>query len=314
MRRAFFVFEIVSLLFAASCSDDPTGLDPDAGDTDTDSDADTDTDTDSDVDTDTDSDTDTDTENDGGVLDWIAISGGDYLMGCPDDECSTAEHPEHEVELTSFEMLRTEVTLAQYTTCVEMGACTEPMPDTYTPDDLAEWEPYITWGKEGQDDHPINAVNWYQAVDFCTWVGGRLPSEAEWEYAARSLGQDNTYPWGEEDPTCDYAIMWEDISQEYACDAGTTWPVCSKPAGNTAQGLCDMAGSVSEWIQDCYHDNYEEAPTDGGAWTDDCLSDVTSVVRGESFTTYQPVFLRTTARNYGANDSWGAVIGFRCAR
>jgi iron(II)-dependent oxidoreductase len=302
---------IVSML-AVACTGGPSGIDVDSGtdadaDADADSDADTDADTDSDADADSDSDTDVD-------LDWVAIPGGIFWMGCEVGECSSEEYPIHEVTVPSFELLRAEVTMGQYRACVEDGGCTEPLPDTYEPPDLEDWEAYITWGKEGQEEHPVNCVDWFQAVAFCEWAGGRLPSEAEWEYAARSLGEDRTYPWGEEEPSCELVVMnnYQEPDGGPACGGGTTWPVCSKPDGNTAQGLCDMAGSVSEWIQDCYHYGYEGAPTDGSAWESACSQSRSA--RGGHLAIYQSVFLRTKERNYGADYSWAPQKGFRCAR
>ena len=306
---------LVLVLFQACDRSPPSQPVDDAGtDSDTDADADSDADTDSDTDTDndTDSDTETSTNTDPDLLDWVEIPDGIFWMGTEDAVEISDEYPYHEVTVPPFEMTVSEITMGQYAVCVDEGACTEPMPDTYTPPDFEEWEPYVTWGKDGYDDHPINCVNWFQAVAFCEWAGGRLPSEAEWEYAARSLGQGRTYPWGEAEPTCEYAIIWE-WGDEYACDAGTTWPVCSRPAGSTEQGLCDMTGGVAEWVEDCYQHGYQGAPTDGSARLE-CFDPDDSVYRGGSFDTYQPVFLRTTDRDDGSRDGWLATIGFRCAR
>lgn len=311
MKNGNIVFMIV--LAVTACDGGPAFKPvPDSG-TGADTDVDTDTDTDSDTDTDTDSDTETNTDPD--LLQWTPISGGTYWMGTEGAAESSDEYPQHEVAVPSFEMLKTEVTMGQYAACVDDGACSEPMPDTYEPPDIEDWEPYITWGKAGYQDHPINCVNWFQAVEFCQWAGGRLPSEAEWEYAARSLGQDKTYAWGEAEPTCEYAIMAEDGgSDDWACAAGTTWPVCSKPLGNTEQGLCDMTGGVSEWIQDCYHYGYEGAPDDGSAWEDECEIDVARIVRGKGYDEHIKSFLRLTYRRYMANDRWIAPTGFRCVK
>jgi formylglycine-generating enzyme required for sulfatase activity len=166
-------------------------------------------------------------------------------------------------------MMRTEITVRQYGECVTAGSCTEP--DTGV---------RANWNDPGYEDHPVNYIDWQQAVDFCTWAGGRLPSEAEWEYAARSGGQDITYPWGDAPANCTYAVMNVEGSG-FGCLTDRTWPVCSKPAGNTTQGLCDMAGNVWEWVQDWYHNNYNGAPTDGSAWV--VPSGTTRVIRGGGF-------------------------------
>jgi len=149
-------------------------------------------------------------------------------------------------------MTKTQVTVEQYKACVDAGACTAP--DTGG---------YCNWGQSDRGKHPINCVDWHQAQAYAKWAGGRLPTEAEWEYAARSGGRDWKYPWGNENATCDRAVMDDGGN---GCGRGSTWPVCSKPKGNTTHGLCDMAGNVWEWVQDWYHDSYNGAPTDGSAW------------------------------------------------
>lgn len=170
-------------------------------------------------------------------IQWVSIPGGSYMMGSGE---SSHSKPVHWVSVKAFQLAKTEVTNKQYRACVEAGACSAP-------------SSYV-----GGDDQPVVNVDWGQSKKFSEWVGGRLPSEAEWEYAARSAGKDWKYPWGNEDPTCERAVI-------SGC-GGKSAPVCSKTAGNTKQGLCDMAGNVWEWTQDWYHDSYKGAPSDGGAW------------------------------------------------
>ena len=178
------------------------------------------------------------------AIKWVTIPGGSFSMGSGKGD----EGPVHSVTIKSFQMAKTLVTVAQYRACVDAGACTAP-----------DGGAYCNFGVSGRADHPVNCVDWNQAKTFSKWVGGRLPSEAEWEYAARSAGKDWKYPWGDAAATCETAVI-------RGCTSGGTAPVCSKPAGNTRQGLCDMAGNAWEWVQDWYHDSYNGAPTDGSAW------------------------------------------------
>lgn len=174
-------------------------------------------------------------------IEWVKIPGGTFMMGSTD----FANAQPHRVTIRAFQMAKTVVTNKQYKACVDAGACTAP---TYQ-------------GRQYDgDDKPVVGVEWAQAKAFAAWVGGRLPSEAEWEYAARSAGKDWKYPWGNADPTCDKAVI--DI-----CGTTATLPVCSTPAGNTKQGLCDMAGNAWQWVEDWYH-LYSGAPNDGSAQED----------------------------------------------
>lgn len=159
------------------------------------------------------------------------------------------EGPVHQVAVKPFEMAKTPVTNKQYKACVDAGACTPPGPAC---------EIYSS-----AEDQPVVCVTWMQAAAFSKWAGGRLPSEAEWEYAARSAGKARKYPWGDEDATCERAVV---ADGGYGCGREAAWPVCSKPKGNTDQGLCDMAWNVWEWVQDWYHLSYKGAPADGAAW------------------------------------------------
>jgi formylglycine-generating enzyme required for sulfatase activity len=230
-------------------------------------------------------------------IEWVTISGGSFMMGSNDGVLD--EKPVHRVRVPSFQMAKTEVTVAQYRACVEVGICSTP---------VIGWP--CNWGENDRDDHPVNCVDWGQAGVFAIWVGGRLPSEAEWEFAARSGGKAIKYPWGNEKAICRRAVMDDGGN---GCGKGnTTWSVCSKQAGNSAQGLCDLSGNVWEWTEDCWHGSYSSAPVDGSAWTTSC-SGSSRVNRGGSWN----CDARDCRAAYRGGNSPGyrnRHIGFRPAR
>jgi len=285
----------------------------------TDLDADADTDTDSDADTDSDVDAGEDAGGDAGVpmtpgdygdptqLVWAQIDGGTFLQGSESTvgPAVYAETPAHEVTVPTFEMMKTEVTTSQYAQCVLAEVCEEPV--VAYGDGNAQNCNWLWWGRE---HHPVNCLYVYEASVYCAWLGARLPSESEWEYAARSRGQDNEYPWGDAEPSCDLAII-NAGNYQYGCGLGHTWPVCSKTTGNTEQGLCDMAGNVKEWLPDCWHGSYYGAPTDGSVWAAGPCED--NVLRGGGYK-HSMEGLRTRLRSYNPSIGCSDAFGFRCAR
>ncbi len=221
-------------------------------------------------------------------IEWVPIPGGSFMMGS--DGAESDEKPVHRVSVKPFQMAKTEVTNKQYRACVSAGACSAP--GSYA----------------GGDDHPVVNVDWEQARKFSEWVGGRLPTEAEWEYAARGAGKDYKYPWGNEDATCDRAVMDDGGN---GCGRHSTWPVCSKPDGNTEQGLCDMAGNVWEWTRDWHHGSYNGAPNDGSAWESPEGSH--RVLRGGSW--YNDAgYARSALRHYSGPGLRDVGLGFRPSR
>jgi formylglycine-generating enzyme required for sulfatase activity len=164
---------------------------------------------------------------------YVELTGGSFTMGDTRGVPFPVATPPTEVTVNDFLISRSEVTVAQYKACVDAGVCSAPMMGQL-----------FNYGREERADHPVNGVSWAQAMTFAEWVGARLPSESEWEYAARSGGQDQLYPWGDTEPTCDHA----DFKGGH-CGAGTS-PVCSHPLGNSAQGVCDLAGGLWEWVAD----------------------------------------------------------------
>ena len=176
----------------------------------------------------------------------VRIEGGSFQMG---GTKFSDEQPIRAVAVGSFELSRSEVTVAQYTACVSAGGCDEP-----------EAGGSCNWGVADRETHPVNCVSWEQARDYADWAGMRLPSEAEWEFAARSGRDEVEYPWGNEQPNCELAVV-------FGCGDGTQ-PVCTHPLGNTAKGICDMAANVYEWVEDDWHDDYRNAPGEARAWVD----------------------------------------------
>lgn len=149
----------------------------------------------------------------------------------------------------AFELNRTEVSAGQYQRCVEDEACTAPadVPDGF--------EFVRTYGRPDRADYPVANVTRPQAEAFCAWVGGRLPSPAEWHLAARSGGQPYVYPWGNAAATCEHATFafghnprGGSLMAKIGCGREHLSPACAHPAGNSEQGLCDLVGNVAEWV------------------------------------------------------------------
>jgi formylglycine-generating enzyme required for sulfatase activity len=186
---------------------------------------------------------------DGAVM--VYVPAGEFLMGSTEEdidavmaECAASgypcnrewfagEQPQHSVYLDAYWIDRTEVTNAQYRQCVEAGACEEP----------GCWENNYLNAPE----QPVVCVSWYDARDYAAWVGGRLPTEAEWEKAARGT-DGRIYPWGNNPPDCQKA--------NYSGCAGNPLPVGSHPDGASPYGALDMAGNVWEWVADRYYEHY----------------------------------------------------------
>ena len=236
------------------------------------------------------------------TIEWIKIEGGSFDMGGKGEDDGK---PIHRVTLKSFMISKSEVTVAQYRKCVDAKVCSVP-----------KFHKYCNWYKSGREEHPINCMTWFQLNKFAKWVGGRLPTEAEWEYAARSRGEKRTYPWGNAEPSCRFAVMKDGGK---GCGKDGTWPVCSKRLGDTKQGLCDMGGNVWEWVQDEYERSYDGAPTNGDAKcnANDCstnTSDAIRVVRGGSCSRPNAEHFRNANRIYFLPTSHFSTFGGRVAR
>ena len=233
------------------------------------------------------------------AVEFITIPGGKFAMGTDSGEKGFENaKPIHEVAIKTFDMSKTAVTVEQYAECVFKGGCTEP-------------GIYIScnWGRPDRRFHPVNCVDWDQAQAYAKFKGARLPTESEWEYAATSGGRNQKYPWGNDEPTCDKAVMYGNGVS--GCGTNATMPVCSKPSGNTAHGLCDMAGNVWQWVQDKYQDSYKGASVDGSAFE---AAGSFRVLRGGSFSDNVARRLRADNRNYDDPSLRSARFGFRLVR
>ncbi|MCK6574823.1 formylglycine-generating enzyme family protein [Myxococcota bacterium] len=229
----------------------------------------------------------------------VRIEGGSYRPGTPgatDDEAP----PSYDVRVATFELSKTEVTVAQYRKCVNEGPCTAP--DTRAG---------CNWDKPDRANHPVNCVDWHQARQFAEWSGGRLPTVAEWEWAARGRDEGRKYPWGPAEPTCAVAVM--DGNGGQGCGTNATWPTCQKPGGHSRDGVCDLGGNVWEWVEDAYEKSgHEGIPRDGTARTG--AAGAVRVYRGGSWWDFDPAYFRAALRGWDAPGSRVDNLGFRVAR
>lgn len=246
---------------------------------------------------------------DGMILKYVPA--GDFVMGAAEDDPygTPDERPQHEVLLDAFWIDATEVTNAMYSLCVREGSCTTPAKDSSLSRKLYFPEPSCA-------GYPVVEVSWQQAYEYCQWAGRRLPTEAEWEKAARGT-DGRMYPWGNEPPTGELAnFCGTDCTNEAnapTVDDGffDTSPVGAYPDGASPYGALDMAGNVWEWVADWGRaDYYSSSPSANPLGP---ASGEARVARGGSFMS-PPEGMRVTVRAFLSPDvSAGAFGGFRCA-
>jgi eukaryotic-like serine/threonine-protein kinase len=240
------------------------------------------------------------------LTDMVKVPAGAFAMGS--DREGKGERPRHEVRLTrAFYIDRTETPAQAYSACVEDGACT---PNAVHLGELVDSTYGCNTAKE-RPRHPANCVDRQQAEKFCAWAGKRLPSEAEWEYAARGTDE-REYPWGNAAPTtCATAIL---TGMTGACgDRKGTWEIGTTAEGKSPYGALDMAGNVWEWVDDGYQDYTTEA---GAAATDPRVPlapGSKGVLRGGSWD-YSVTSAKVTYRLPFQATSGNVSTGFRCAR
>jgi formylglycine-generating enzyme required for sulfatase activity len=219
-------------------------------------------------------------------VELVYIPGGELRMGLAEEE----DAPVHTVRLAPFWMGRTEVTREQYARFMTATGRPEP----------PHWK-HDLFAKPGS---PVVGVTWEDADAFARWIGGRLPSEAEWEYAARGT-DGRPFPWGVEPPDRTRAVFHKDIGFDGTSPAGTA------PAGASPFGLLDMAGNVFEWCADWYApDYYAASPRENPPGP---AAGKLRVIRGGSWISL-PDALRCGAREKYPPEKTSVLIGFRVAR
>jgi formylglycine-generating enzyme len=213
----------------------------------------------------------------------VAVAGGSFTMG----------HSKAAATVASFCMDRSEVTVDLYMTCVKAGACSAEHINSYSADGRAFSDEYrCNASRPGQGNHPMNCVAWEQAVAFCEAQGNRLPTEEEWEWAARGGARGTTYPWGnhEEWNQRDRRFCGLDVP-----NLDGTCAVGSFPSGDSPHGIHDLAGNVWEWTATNY--DTRDRVIRGGSW----------MLRGLWF-------VSATFRYGYAPVVRASDLGFRCVR
>ncbi len=259
----------------------------------------------------------------------VLVSAGQFLMGCNPDvdplgdaypdaanvprTCEAESRPAvpyRKVDLHGFWIDRTEVTKAEYRKCIDADVCTPPL----------EWDMEYDDGTQTlvptPDDRPAGGLTWNQATTFCEWVGKRLPTEAEWEKAARGT-DGRKYPWGDSpEPDCGLAIhIWDSPEGSVGCSETRLAAVGSLPANTSPFGAVDMAGNVEEWTLDALG-SYADLPDTNPLQT----GGPDRIRRGCSFQCPTVggggYILRASYRFVGGADSTWEFLsqGVRCAR
>lgn len=263
--------------------------------------------------------------NPGDVETLITIPEGEFQMGCdkknPDllRDCEERDRYLHPVWLDAYAIDKYEVTNKQYRACVDAGACNMPR-------ETGSYRRAEYFYPAEFDYYPVLYVSWWDARAYCEWKGKRLPTEAEWEKAARGTMDTRSWPWGSERPDCtraNFVVDWED--PHYGC-VGDTSQVGSYPAGASPYGVVDMSGNAFEWVWDNWEPLYYYVSPymnpQGPNRPKTPESEPFFVIRGGS---YRPrwYYIMTNRRHFGHHgDCVGCdapyyrndQVGFRCAK
>ena len=245
-------------------------------------------------------------------LEWVEVKGGVFDYGMMYNGIDSKYNTK--VTLSSFEINKQEITINQYRKCVEAGFCKN---HEAAYQDNSENKYY-----EATKDYSVVNVSWTDAQNYCSWVGGRLPSKSEWEYAATNEGK-TRFPWGNETATCKVSNL--------NCSDKVVQPTklnrmkgCNFPQGATKSGICDFIGNVSEWVYDWSSNGY--VPADGSPNMDEPINiKGCNRIRGEPKDSRKKVtrggnFYLKNKLNYYADDfdvyhyTESSFIGFRCIR
>ncbi len=230
-------------------------------------------------------------EKDGATL--VLVPAGEFIMGVGDTPNSNDNTPAHTVYLDAYWIDQTEVTNGMYAQCVQNGGCKRPT-DTSSNNNPSYY------GNPEFDDYPVIYVEWDMAKAYCKWAGRRLPTEAEWEKAARGT-DGRSFPWGE-----DTINGFEN----FAMIVGDTTKVASYEKGKSPYGAYDMAGNVHEWVNDWYDYEYYKNSPSSNPQGPDVGRPPARVLRGGSFVE-DGFFSLTTTRVWNLDSLIG--VGFRCA-
>lgn len=243
-------------------------------------------------------------------VDMVSVPAGTFNMGCNkkvDAQCEADEKPGKQLHLPTFHIDTTEVTVAAYRKCVRAGACSDrglEMP-FFSGKPQSKWAWACNWNKTGRAEHPVNCVDWAQAAGYCRWLGKRLPSEREWEKAARGT-DGRRYTWGNRgfestryaniaDKSARRANATMKVSENYDDGYYGTAPVAHYPAGKSPYGAHDMVGNVREWVADWYTSGKKRSVR-GGSWYS------------------LPKYARTSNRHSSDPQVRSKSLGFRCAK
>jgi len=242
-------------------------------------------------------------------MEMVTVPAGEFLMGsrADDPDAFSNEDPQHTVYLDDFWMDRSEVTNAMYAMFLKASGKPSDEIDRWVDNDSKHFHIIQVEGawraEEGLEDHPVVMVNWQGAQSYCQWAGRRLPTEAEWEKAARGT-DGRSYPWGER-------IDCQRANYGNCTGERCTQPVGSYPDGASPYGVLDMGGNVWEWVADWYDSEYyDQSPSKNPSGPE---SGIYRVLKGGSCYYYK-WSLRTAIRYWNYADLMHSYLGFRCAK